>query len=249
MAQEIIVGCRYRHKTLGMIKVKVVANARGIRARWEGSELLITVPGRCPADMYEKFISNHEQEILAIKPRQFFIPGQIIDGNPVDFTIKIRQDAIRTANIIVNDTAPERGKAANFTIMMPNYLVEDGFDLPEHQKFVNRCLLVAAAKATGRYLVPRARSLAEQVGHKPIGWNVKHNKRSLGQCGSNGIITLGARLIFLPPHLRDFVILHELAHLSEMNHSSAFHEICNKYCGGHEAELNKALKAFKFPVF
>ena len=54
--------------------------------------------------------------------------------------------------------------------------------------------------------------------------------------------------MLLPAELRDYVICHELAHLSEMNHSPEFHRILNGYLGGREAELVAALKAYKWPV-
>ena len=82
-----------------------------------------------------------------------------------------------------------------------------------------------------------------------MGWNVRRIKRALGKCSSKGIISLSPLLIFLPPDLVDFVIYHELAHLSEMNHSQAFHEICNRYCGGREAEYESRLRSFRFPVY
>lgn len=34
-----------------------------------------------------------------------------------------------------------------------------------------------------------------------------------------------------------------------MNHSAAFHMICDSYCGGREDEYRAAVKAFDFPVF
>ena len=106
----------------------------------------------------------------------------------------------------------------------------------------------AARHATSALIVPRARELAASVERMPLGWDVKEARTRLGCCSSRGIITLSPRLIFLPQELADFVIYHELAHLSEMNHSEAFHEICNRYCGGREAELSRRVRVFKFPV-
>lgn len=43
-----------------------------------------------------------------------------------------------------------------------------------------------------------------------------------GSCNSDGTIMLNWRLIHFPPHLIDYVVAHEVAHLKEMNHSRAF---------------------------
>jgi len=43
-----------------------------------------------------------------------------------------------------------------------------------------------------------------------------------GSCHANGSVLLNWRLIQMPPRLIDYVVVHELAHLREMNHSSRF---------------------------
>ena len=43
-----------------------------------------------------------------------------------------------------------------------------------------------------------------------------------GSCNTRGVIHLNWRLIQMPLHLVDYVVAHELSHLIEMNHSSAF---------------------------
>jgi predicted metal-dependent hydrolase len=43
-----------------------------------------------------------------------------------------------------------------------------------------------------------------------------------GSCHSSGRIHLNWRLVQMPPHLIDYVVAHEVAHLLEMNHSHRF---------------------------
>lgn len=47
-------------------------------------------------------------------------------------------------------------------------------------------------------------------------------KTSWGSCNTRGVIHLNWRLIQMPVHLVDYVVVHELSHLTEMNHSPAF---------------------------
>lgn len=50
-------------------------------------------------------------------------------------------------------------------------------------------------------------------------------KTRWGSCNSRGIISLNWRLIQMPQHLIDYVVAHELSHLIEMNHSTAFWKV------------------------
>lgn len=43
-----------------------------------------------------------------------------------------------------------------------------------------------------------------------------------GSASSNGTIRLHWRLVQMPPEVLDYVVVHELAHLREMNHSARF---------------------------
>lgn len=68
-------------------------------------------------------------------------------------------------------------------------------------------------------------------------------KTRWGSCNSRGLITLNWRLIQLPLHLVDYVVVHELAHLIEMNHSKAFWEVVGSVCPGYR-EVRKELKEY-----
>jgi len=51
-----------------------------------------------------------------------------------------------------------------------------------------------------------------------------------GSCTASGTVRLNERLIHLPLRLIDYVVVHELAHLREMNHSAKFWEIVRGAC-------------------
>ena len=46
----------------------------------------------------------------------------------------------------------------------------------------------------------------------------------------------------LPPHLVEFVLLHELCHTRQMNHGKAFKDLLDRCCDGRMRELEKELK-------
>ncbi len=52
--------------------------------------------------------------------------------------------------------------------------------------------------------------------------NLKYNSSNWGSCSSASNLNLSTRLLFAPPPVVDYVIIHELAHLIELNHSKRF---------------------------
>jgi len=51
-----------------------------------------------------------------------------------------------------------------------------------------------------------------------------------GSCTSRGVVRLNWRLVQMPLHLIDYVVVHELAHLLEMNHSARFWSVVETGC-------------------
>lgn len=84
---------------------------------------------------------------------------------------------------------------------------------------------------------------AQALNVTPPPFRLSRAKTRWGSCNSRGLITLNWRLIQLPLHLIDYVVVHELAHLIEMNHSKAFWALVEFACPGHR-EARRELKNF-----
>ena len=139
------------------------------------------------------------------------------------------------------------------TASVPVSSVEVGsdwdFDSDRTSVAISDMLCKIARKIAPEVLVPHAREMASHIGRHPVGWTISTGHRILGQCTAHGVISLSYVLLFLPADLRDYVICHEIAHLSEMNHSERFHALLDGYLGGREAELVARLHSYRWPVF
>ena len=91
-------------------------------------------------------------------------------------------------------------------------------------------------------LVPKLREAAARHGFGFKGRvAIKNNVTNWGSCSSKGNINLNMRLILLPEHLQDYVLLHELCHLRYQNHGPQFHALLDSLLGGREKELQREL--------
>jgi predicted metal-dependent hydrolase len=95
-------------------------------------------------------------------------------------------------------------------------------------------------------LVARTFELGRQCGLEPAAVRVRDYRRKWGQCTAKREITLNWRLMHLSPALRDYVLVHELCHLAEMNHSPAFWERVARHCPDYRQHRRSLRQCYPF---
>ena len=73
-----------------------------------------------------------------------------------------------------------------------------------------------------RYLGDMLQALASEHGFAYSGFGVRFQRSRWGSCSAKGNISLNACLIFLPERLTRHILLHELCHTRQLNHSPEF---------------------------
>lgn len=91
-----------------------------------------------------------------------------------------------------------------------------------------------------RVLPERLAELAEAYGFSYNRVFIKHNRSNWGSCSTRGNINLNLNLVRLPGLLQDYVMLHELTHLREMNHGPRFHAALEQVCADRFQRLRES---------
>ncbi len=87
----------------------------------------------------------------------------------------------------------------------------------------------------------RVEFYAEIIGVTYQRISFKNQKTLWGSCSSRGNLNFNINLMSLPIDILDYVVVHELCHLIEQNHSSQFWMLVERYCPDHK-ECRKWLR-------
>jgi predicted metal-dependent hydrolase len=99
------------------------------------------------------------------------------------------------------------------------------------------------------YLPGRVAKLSEMHGYRISGLKIRKMKTRWGSCTSRKSINLNSWLMMVPEPLRDYVILHELAHTRFPNHGSQFWKELDRTTGGLSDMYRKELRKQKIMCF
>lgn len=108
-----------------------------------------------------------------------------------------------------------------------------------------------ALQAEARTLfAARLAHYAGQMGRPTPPLRLSSARTRWGSCNHRGGIALNWRLLFMPLSIIDYVVVHELAHLKEMNHSPRFWSVVEEFCPEWHSRRHELKQlAHTLPVF
>ncbi len=220
----------YLETTLELAPNKKVAlriyreHRRGSRATVGKKQLIFRVPFGVPKLEEERMI-NHlkqwaiqtfQQKIAAFEhllPKPIAAQSQLVVMD-MPYQIEVKEVAHRTAHFGVID--PSEPALVRLELV-------EGLTLHKSNQALQSLLSRLFVHRYQWEVASRVLDLNEQHFRRPIGRvNLRLTQSRWGSCSNTGNINLSSRLLLAPAQVRDAVIIHELAHRVEMNHSDRF---------------------------
>ena len=133
----------------------------------------------------------------------------------------------------------------NLSRLSQNILEEDDFLFlgQKHKNFDNRDLDKFYKEEAKRIIPPLVNKYAEIMNLYPTDIKFRKNKRTWGSCNYKNGLNFNTNLVKFPLEIVEYVVIHELAHIKEKNHSRKFWRVVEMYCGDYKERI-KLFKTF-----
>ena len=106
--------------------------------------------------------------------------------------------------------------------------------LPDHEpSVVIKTLENWYRQEARRVVTQRVESFAGTFGSSYNKIYIRNQRTRWGSCSTHKNLSFNWRLVIMPPEVMDYVIIHELTHLEELNHSRHFWQLVEARCPGY----------------
>ncbi|GHT12747.1 hypothetical protein FACS189415_3020 [Bacteroidia bacterium] len=165
--------------------------------------------------------------------------------------IRAKKYIIRIKQDVVNVTIPYRGsvrEAESFFRKNRELIIRRKAELKARTTQPIFTENEALLRKQAQFFLPvKLAELAHLHGFIYESVQIRKSKTRWGSCSSKSAINLSFYLMLLPQHLIEYVLLHELCHTVQLNHSPAFWALLDKCTQGKAKALRKEIRKYKIP--
>lgn len=233
------------HSDSNFGKIEFVRNhrAKSIKVRILATGLKVTLPYNVSEQKAMDFIQAEQSQIKEkqerIRVKTKLSPIYLTDDSEVKtFTFTIRLQRANRPNISYEL------KDGILAIECPESLDVQSDQTQKHLWESMKYFLRHEAK---RVLPYKTQTLANKHGFDYSALKIQSSKTRWGSCTGAGNINLSMFILLLPEHLIDYVILHELCHTKELNHSNKFWEWMDKVTDNKSNQYRLEMKNYNMP--
>jgi hypothetical protein len=206
-------------------RVRVSPRARSIRFRLSAaSGLAVTVPRGFDRSGLDAVVHGKRDWVarhLARFEAEGMLAERAVAAPPERFELRALGEAWR---VEYRRTA---ARTPNVRVDGPGRIVVAG---PVEDAVACRAALHRWLARRGREtLTPWLERLAAETGLRHQGVAIKGQRGRWGSCSARGNINLNYKLLFLPPEWVRYVLVHELCHLAELNHTPRFWALVRRF--------------------
>lgn len=224
----------YSDKELGKIIIRENVRARRIVMRTRPEALYVTVPCGVQMEEVQGVIDKFRVKLVLSRKK--------VARKRIDLDYRIDSEFFKLSLISGRQSKflahSESGKTEIICPPTAN------FDDEELQSWLRK-VIGEALRRNAKYILPaRLEKLSEHYNLPYESLKINSSQGRWGSCSVRKSINLSYYLLLLPSHLMDYVMLHELAHTVELNHSEKFWAILDKMTRGQSLELREALREY-----
>lgn len=209
------------HPSLGVIKIKLLKNARYLTFKIapDGTPT-ISAPHRTSMRTISSFLKQNESEL-----QKHIAEHQSVhtyhDGAKIGLT--------HTLKHIVRPSVDSHHATLTKNLLVVVTPTAKAIDIPEVQTTIREKIILCLKKQAKQYLPARLEKLSQEIQISYSKVRLTHSQSRWGSCSSNGTISLNIALMTCTLEQIDYVIYHELAHRTHMNHSEDFWNLLKRY--------------------
>lgn len=227
---------------IGPITVSYSNRAKHISIRVRNGEVILVVPSRRSLSSALLFLESKRDWIEMVKKKSLARQG---DKKP---TIYDEETPFKSLTFSLQI---KRHDGANFIVSLKegilSILCPKSAEIASEsvQNLIKTTIVRALRKEAKRVLPIRLKELACQHGFSYNNCTIRETTSRWGSCNGKKNISLNLYLMCLPQHLIDYVLIHELCHTVEMNHSDRFWAHVERCTGVSHKVFRKEMKNYQ----